>query len=154
MQTVEKKSDNIKRYAKESPCLCFNFRRAARAVTQIYDELFKSIQLTSSQVSILNALSMVGEMTVMQLADCISTDRTTITRSLRPLSREGLLKVQPGRDKRTKIVIITDKGRGISMKSMDLWEEFQVRLVRKVGKHRTENLCREICQVIEDIKKI
>mgnify|MGYP001615619958 CR=1 FL=1 len=64
------------------------------------------------------------------------------------------LGVQSGHDRRTKVIVITNKGREVSMKSMNVWEEFQKRLVRKIGKQRIEDLCREICQIIEAVKTV
>ena len=53
---METKQENIQRFTKESPCVCFNIRKAARAITQIYDDMFRDVGLTASQAAILNSL--------------------------------------------------------------------------------------------------
>ena len=88
------KKTAIESFANESPCICFNLRKASRAITHIYDGMFKHIGITASQAAILFALQTVGPMTISELAMAMATDRTTITRNLKPIDREGLVHIE------------------------------------------------------------
>ena len=154
MTVLAEKEQGIKKFANESPCVCFNIRKAARAITQIYDTLFKEVGLTSSQAAILNSTRMLGNLTVNQLADAMATDRTTITRNLKPLLRDGLVMISPGEDKRERVVTVTPKGENLSLQTMAAWEKFQRKIEGTVGKERIERLCRELTSAMEEIKKV
>ena len=60
--------------------MCANFRRAARALTQCYDEAFRPLGLTITQFTILQALSLAGEITQGTLGEILAMDSTTLTR--------------------------------------------------------------------------
>ena len=53
---------------------------------------------------------MFGSVTVTRLAKMVVMDRTTLTRNLKPLEKKGLIKVTPGKDRRMKVVTLTEKG--------------------------------------------
>ena len=72
-------------------CTCFNLRKAARAVTQAYDEALKLQGLRATQISILAMLSELGPVTMTNLADQLVMDRTTLTRNLKPLLSDNLV---------------------------------------------------------------
>jgi len=154
MVSVLDKENKINRFANESPCICFNLRKAARAITQIYDHMFRKIGLTASQISILTSLQMIGSMSVSQLSQAMATDRTTITRNLKPLERDGLIKIKVGEDKRSRLVLITDKGNDLCEKAYHIFKEFQNKLCQKVGKERMEQVCKELNETVVAIQKI
>ncbi len=49
------------------PCMCANLRRAARVLSQRYDEALRPLGLTITQFTILQALSLAGEVTQGEL---------------------------------------------------------------------------------------
>ncbi len=92
-------------------CACFNLRKATRMVTQLYDEALKPAGVRATQMMVLGATSSAGPISVNRLADRIVMDRTTLTRNLKPLLRDGLIRVRPGNDLRVREVSLTAKGR-------------------------------------------
>ena len=92
-------------------CACFNLRKATRVVTQLYDEALKPAGLRSTQFAVLAATRALGPVSVNQLAEWIVMDRTTLTRNLKPLERDGLIAVRAGDDLRVRQVSLTAKGR-------------------------------------------
>ena len=80
------------------PCACANLRRAARAVTQLYDEELRGSGLKSTQFTLMQVLSEVAGTTQGGLGDFLALDSTTLTRTLRPLIRRGWVRGKPGRD--------------------------------------------------------
>ncbi|MGE0267850.1 MAG: MarR family winged helix-turn-helix transcriptional regulator [Candidatus Omnitrophota bacterium] len=154
MGPVPDKEVKINQFANESPCICFNLRKAARAITQIYDHMFRGIGLTASQISILTSLRMIGSMSVSQLSQAMATDRTTITRNLKPLERDGLIKIKVGDDKRSRLILLTDKGNDLCDQSFNIFREFQQKVSQKLGKERMELMCKELNEAVATIQEI
>ena len=71
------------------PCLCANIRRASRAITQRYDEALRPLGLTITQFTILQALSLAGDITQGRLGEILAMDSTTLTRTLGVMNRQG-----------------------------------------------------------------
>jgi len=80
----------------EATCACSNVRKAARAVTQLFDELLQPTGLRSTQFTLLVAVALLGEAPVTQLSRALVMDRTTLARNLKPLESLGLLTVEAG----------------------------------------------------------
>jgi predicted metal-binding membrane protein len=60
-------------------CVSFNIRKAARAVTQLYDERMRPFGLRSTQLSILGRTLVLEPVTVTRLAEATGTDRTAMS---------------------------------------------------------------------------
>ena len=125
-----------------STCTCTELRRASRAVTLLYDNAFKSSGLLSTQLSVLRVISKSDSLKVSELAEELGMDRTTLTRNLSVLERQGFIKISPGKDHRTRIVTITPIGSNSIAKTIPLWNEVQ----RKVKKQMGENAWNELMQ--------
>ena len=91
-------------------CACFSLRKAARAVTQLYDDALKPARVLATQLPLLATSARLERATVTKLAEAMVMDRTTLTRNLRPLERDGLLRTEPGADRRVREVSLTKKG--------------------------------------------
>ncbi len=63
-------------------------------------------------------------------------DRTTLTRNLKPLEREGLLKSEPGQDQRTRVISLTSNGETALAKALPLWEQAQSTVEGVLGQQR------------------
>src|SRR5438132_10943790 len=92
------------------PCACGRLRRAARALTQLYDDSMAPAALRVTQFSLLRTLDRDGPLTISDLAARQLLDRTALSRNLDPLLERGFVAVTPGRDARTRHVAITPKG--------------------------------------------
>ena len=68
-----------------------------------------------------------------QLAETLVMDRTTLTRNLGPLKREGLIKAGRGKDRRTRVVAGTERGRRALREAYPLWEKAQAAVVKGLG---------------------
>jgi DNA-binding MarR family transcriptional regulator len=120
-----------------SACTCFRLRSLTRRVTQLYDQVLAPSGLTVTQYSLLaHALRQDAAPTLSELAQQLFTDRTTLTRNLRPLADAGLVKVGDGADARSKAVRVTAKGRSAFQAARPLWKEAQARLRAQAGDRR------------------
>ena len=121
-------------------CACANLRKAARAVTQVFDETLAPSGLRCTQFTLLVAARLAGEETINGLSEVMVMDRTTLSRNLRPLVRDGLLEVSPGEDARTRLIRVGAEGERALAEAYPLWEEAQGAVVDALGKERFEAL--------------
>ena len=82
-------------------------RKAARAVTKLYEEVLRPIGLRATQFSLLMATRVMGPVTVVKLAQVTVMDRTTLTRNLQILEKRGLIAIKPGEDRREREINLT-----------------------------------------------
>src|SRR4051812_12320173 len=110
------------------PCLCFALRQASRAVSRLYDEELRGVDLRTTQFSLLQALRRSGELRQRDLAERTLHDETSLTRSLRPLVEAGWVAVRAGDDRREKWFRITPEGEAKLEEARHAWERAQARL--------------------------
>lgn len=125
-----------------SPCTCFQLRRAARRVSQVYDRHLAAAELSLNAYSILRRSSQprpLGE-----LADALGMDRTTLTRNLKPLLEAGLLSAAPGVDSRQRQVQISVAGKRRLQKAFPLWQQAQQEVETRFGSARTTTLNQQL----------
>ena len=122
--------------AKSRFCVCRNLRSASRAVTQLYDEMLKPGGLRATQLGVMTTIANFGSVTINRLAQMLVMDRTTLTRNLKLLEKQGLIKTTPGEDRRTREVTLTDKGQQVLAQALPLWEKAQERVVKAFGAER------------------
>jgi DNA-binding MarR family transcriptional regulator len=125
-------------------CVCFNVRKAARAVTQLYDEMLRPTGLRVTQFSLLMATSGLDSVTLKRLARAVGMDRTTLTRNLRPLEKQGLLRIETGADRRERKVTLTARGERTMAAALPLWEAVQDRVTISFGHERLRRLFTEL----------
>ena len=127
----------------QSSCVCVNLRRAARAVSQIYDEALAESGIKITQFSLLRAVERNEPVAISVLADELELDRTTMARNLGPLERDHLVKLTPGSDQRVTEVRLTPKGRAAVVKALPLWQNAQAEIAGLLASGHLEQL-REI----------
>jgi DNA-binding MarR family transcriptional regulator len=133
--------------AMSTDCACFNVRKAARALTALYDRALAPTGLRATQSTLLVALARAGNIPLTRLAGILGMDRTTLTRNLEPLERDGLVAVRPGADRRVKLAGITEKGRKALAAAMPLWREAQRQIAEGTGVGRWNELRRELGRI-------
>lgn len=119
--------------AAHEACVCGNVRKAARAITQFYDDILRPSGLRITQFGMLGAMMARGPITVTRLAEATVTDRTTLTRNLKLLEEQGLIRIDPGSDRREREVSITRLGSEALKKGYPLWEKAQTQITNGLG---------------------
>jgi DNA-binding MarR family transcriptional regulator len=114
-------------------CVCFHLRRSARAITQVYDRILAPSGLRGTQYTLLTVVRRTGGLPFSSLAEVLGMDRTTLTRNLRPLERDGLLKIEPGADRRVRLVKLTRRGERKQADAQPLWAEAHQRITDGIG---------------------
>src|SRR6516225_147810 len=122
-------------------CACFDLRRATRAVSRMYDDFLRDAGLNVTQFSLLRLICAEKELSISSLGRYMVMDRTSITRVLAPLERDGLIFSRPGADKRIRIVSVTNKGHKLVEDAEPKWRQAQEALIETVGEDRWRAMC-------------
>jgi len=121
-------------------CMCGNFRRASRALTQLYDDALRPTGLRATQFTVLQVLSRAGELSQSEIAQILAMDSTTLTRTLRIMSREGWIAERRGEDRRERWLRLAKAGRDQFNRAFPRWEKVQAQLERQLGAKRWHDL--------------
>ena len=120
-------------------CSCLRLRRAARRVTQMYDQILAPSGLTIAQVGLLSYLygTLVqtgGGIAVSALAQAVGIDPTTLNRNLKPLRSSGFVAIGADRkDRRIRSIRITKAGRTKLAAAIGLWRQAEDQLKERLG---------------------
>src|SRR5215510_4481491 len=126
--------------AKVGQCVCGSVRKAARAITKIYDDALRPAGLRITQLGILGVAIRMEPVTISQLAEATITDRTTLTRNLKLLERKKFIRIQPGADQREREIRVTTRGREALSLAYPIWKETQDRVIKELGEDRWDLL--------------
>ena len=110
-------------------CLCLHVQRAARALARTFDTALKPVGLNNGQFSLMMSLNRPQPATMKSVCDLLAMDRTTLTASLKVLQARGWIgsAVDP-KDKRGRLLTLTEDGRAVLAKSLPIWEATHVAL--------------------------
>jgi DNA-binding MarR family transcriptional regulator len=106
-------------------CYCLAARKAARAITRVYEKRLRPHGLRATQFSILAVLSIKGPTAVGELARILGLERTTLTRGAAIIERKGWLTQGESRDAREHVLQITDSGRARLETAFPDWQAAQ-----------------------------
>ena len=130
-------------------CTCFNLRKAARAVTRVYDEALKPSGLRATQFSLLGVVSNRGPVGMTELARALVMERTTLTRNLKPLMDQGFLQVVDGADRRQRPIAVTLRGRKAFDRALPLWHRAQAKFADGLGRSRWQDLLLSLDEAVK-----
>ena len=125
-------------------CACFNTRKTARLLGQFYDRALEASGLRNTQFTALAVVERYGSISITDLARAMDIERTTLTRNLQVLRRDGLLKLGTGVDARSKTVALTPKGRRRLEAALPLWSAAQKSVLQGFGGKRWRSLRGEL----------
>jgi DNA-binding MarR family transcriptional regulator len=114
-------------------CASLNFRRTARAVTRMYDTAMQESGVRSTQFALLVAIAKIQPVAMGTLAEVLSIDRTTLTRSLRLLQKERMITISKRSEKRQRFLQLTPAGEKALQRSLPLWRDAHAKFVAALG---------------------
>lgn len=114
-------------------CLARRTQMAARALTRHYNSRLKGLKLTATQFAALITIGGQEGILVLELAEALGTDATTLTRNVQLLEKNGIVVAEGGRGRGGKHLALTAKGRAVVKKALDAWESVNAELVAKIG---------------------
>ena len=108
-----------------------------------------AIRAPGHELAICGQTLLLEPVTVTHLADVAVTDRTTVTRNLRLLEPQGLIRIDRGEDRRDRGVRLTDRGRDILAHVYPLWNEVQAQVAARFGSERFARLLSDLSALVE-----
>jgi DNA-binding MarR family transcriptional regulator len=135
------------------PCMCGSFRRTSRALTQLYEAALRPLGLRATQLTILQVLSLAGEVSQGQVGDMLAMDSTSLTRTLAIMVREGWIAERRGQDRRERRLRLSTAGEAQLKRALPVWEKVQLKLRRQLGDQSWNNLLQLTRQITGLITK-
>jgi len=120
-------------------------------VTQFYDRHLAPAGLRTTQFSLLARLERTGPLAINELAARMVMDRTTMGRAIRPLQREGLVAIDPGRDARTRALRLTPAGKRRLNAAVPLWRQAQDAFEESYGSPQAARLRAALARVVTTV---
>lgn len=129
-------------------CTHTSLRRAARQLTQIYDEALSPVGLTSAQALLVAQLDDLGGQpeshdgpSLQVLAKRLGLQVSALTHALGPLQRDGVVElIRDPIDRRSKRARLTDLGLQRTRAMYRLWREVNARFEATLGEGAAERL--------------
>lgn len=129
-------------------CINHNLKRTARATTQAFDTALRPHGLRIGQFNALAALRQLGDLTLKEMGEFLGLDRTTLLRSIEPLTERGLIERE--KEGRRVILRMTPEGRNLFRRTFPVWRETQEAMLEAFGRERWEAMKRD-CHDLERI---
>jgi len=133
-------------------CGSFQLRRASRSVTQLYDDILQPVGLRSTQVVILVMLALEEEMGLARLARELVLSPSTLSRTLQPLQRDGLVSVA-STGRRGKSARLTQHGHETLLAAVPYWQRAQQRFVDQVGDEAWQELAGRLAVTVAAVRR-
>ena len=108
-------------------CVCATVRRAARVVTQLYDEELRE-RLPASQFALLSAIDSHPGANQKLIARALAFEKTTLSRNLTLLERKGWIVQAKTTDQRERAFRMTRAGKARLAAARPAWKLAQDRL--------------------------
>lgn len=135
-------------------CLGTKLRMASRAVTQLYDDAIAESGLRSTQFTLLIALAQAPFVPLSKIAEVLVMDRTTLTRNLMPLVREGWVQEGGTNDKRVRAYALTAQGRKVLERALPGWRKAQAAMKRALSADDRAELDRILALTVHQAKTV
>ena len=144
-------ANNNKKYRQLTECSCNMIRESARKITQFYEGSLREAGIKPTQFSILAALANTGPIQLTQLADRLLLERTSLTRNLDVLERNGWVELQTGEeDLRQRVVSLSKKGYEQLDQAIPYWKKAQKAIANEMGQDTITGL-REILSEMTEV---
>ena len=102
-----------------------------------------------TQVTMLVVLYLAGPQTINDMAERLGLDRTTLTRNLKLLEREGLVTITAGDDARVREVSLTDAAQEQLASAHKYWRKAQTHMADAMGAEGVRRLLRDLSGAVE-----
>ena len=134
-------------------CACMNLRRTARLIGQFYDQRLQPGGLRNTQFSLLVMLRALQPLSVTELANTLGMDRSTLTRNVKVLKKNGLIYERNSEDARVRLLAVTDQGSSTIDQNIPYWNQAQAAFLGRFGSERWDALNGELAAINAEITR-
>lgn len=126
-------------------CLVLRARRAARAITDLYDLVLSPTGVRITQFILLRAILEHGRVSQQELVGELAVSPETISRRMAALVSAGWARLIPGQHGRQKSYRATEMGKAEFLRALPFWTLSQNRLRLCLG----DDDCQEAMRVLD-----
>ena len=123
-------------------CLAARIRLLSRSVTGIYDDFLRPLGLKVTQMAILVMVARMGRISPGRLAGRLAMDKSTLSRNVERLERQGWLAILEGQDDRSQLLQVTARGQKLLEEAYPLWQQAQEQTEALLGERGATAICR------------
>lgn len=124
-------------------CLCMNMRMATRRLVAHYEAHLAKSGLNISQFGLLASIAAKPGVTMSALAEALELSPSTLTRTLRPLQKDGLIDILADQqNQRQRLLRLTAEGRKRLTAAGGLWKKAHAEAREIVSPKAVEQLLR------------
>lgn len=106
-------------------CLALRVRRLDRLLSRIYDAALRPHGVTIAQLGLLTAVRLSGPVTPGRLGDILDLERSTVSRNVALLLRNGWVSAAIAPDGRSQLLSIARRGEGLLDAAIPAWRRAQ-----------------------------
>ena len=125
---MRRSSNTVPAEAIDLACACATARRAARAVTQLYDQHLRASDIEATQFALLSMLNAIGPSSQATIGHHFVLDKTTLSRNLTLLRKKGWIETAPSTDGRERRYVLSKTGRSRMAAAQPAWRRAQEQL--------------------------
>jgi len=122
-------------------CIGVRVRLLNRVITNLYDNAFRPLGITTNQMSILISMLRKGFSTPGEIGNFLQMEKSTLSRNLDRMRKSGWLAILQGEDARSQRLRMTPKGKRVVEKSWPLWRSAQRKARQILGKQGAAWVC-------------
>lgn len=124
-------------------CASINLRRFSRLVTNEYNEALRPTGLRTTQLAVLVAIGAAHKQSLTDIAEILSMDISTLTRSVAILEEKGLATCHAAGG-RKKHVVLTGEGHNTVLQAQRHWNTAQKNFSERIGSDMCDTLCKAV----------
>lgn len=117
-------------------CACASTRRAARALTQLYDGFLREHGIEAAQFALLSTIQGLGPTSQIAVGRALGLDKTTLSRNVRVLVRAGWVEASASATGRERGIVVTPEGRRVLTAAGPSWQAAQTALRASIDAER------------------
>jgi DNA-binding MarR family transcriptional regulator len=126
------------------PCACTTVKKASRVLGRRYDAALSGAGMNSTQLAVMRAVSSRSGESLARIAHSLAMDRTSLYRALKPMVRDGWVRILDGEDTRYNTAKLTAKGARVLAAAESSWGRIQENLIKEFGHTSFLSLVREL----------
>src|SRR3954451_20398220 len=125
-------------------CIAVRVRALNRAITALYDEALRPHGLRVGQLNLLVAVARMGTARPGDLCRFLRMDKSTLSRDVELMRRNGWLEVDDSGDRRARPLRISAEGRALLEGVVPAWRQAQERADAMLGVEATSAIRRAV----------
>lgn len=115
-------------------CPGYFLGKAYRKVSRIFEEEFRTSDLTMPQFAVMVNTGLTEAATGSEIAERLGSDLSTISRIMDIVVRRGLVQETRAEDRRVRVYRLTPEGRAVLDEALVKWKQAKQRILRDVDR--------------------